>query len=145
MHTNDIITEKENISTIQNLRTFANIHQDQNYQGEGWFHIPFIKSCRSKWTLSIDCTGIGKIRLAEILRVKNKLGTALEIVQEFTVVFLLVRLEPSHSKQGSIRTYIYVYGILVLLNFSILFSIIITLPNIKRTQGRVHLKKGSLM
>ena len=51
VQTNDIISEKENISTIHNLRTLANIHQDQNYQEEGWFHIPFIKSCRSKRTL----------------------------------------------------------------------------------------------
>ena len=33
------------------------------------------------------------------------------------MVFILVRLEPSHSKQGSIRTYIYVSGILVPLSF----------------------------
>ena len=65
VHTNDILSEKENFSTIHNLRTLVNIHQDQNYQGEGWFHIPFIESCRSKWRLSIDFTGIGKISLAE--------------------------------------------------------------------------------
>ena len=48
------------------------------------------------------------------------------------------------SKQGSIRTYIYVSEILVPLNFSILFSSI-TLPKIKRARGRVHLKEGRLM
>ena len=40
------------------------------------------KSCKSKRTLSID-TGIGKISWAEKLRIKNKLCTALEIVQEY--------------------------------------------------------------
>ena len=51
VHTNDTIAEEEIISAIHNLTTLANIHQDRNYQGLGWFHIPFIKSCRSKWTL----------------------------------------------------------------------------------------------
>ena len=87
VHTNHIIAEKENISAIHNLTTLANIHQDQNYKGLGWFHILFIKSCRSKWTLSIDCTGIGKISWAEKLRIKNKLCTALEIVQEYIMDF----------------------------------------------------------
>ena len=67
VHTNDIIAGKENISAIHNLTTLAHIHQDQNYQGLRWFHIPLIKSCKSKWTLSTDCTGPGKISWTERL------------------------------------------------------------------------------
>ena len=134
VHTNDIIAEKENISTIRNLRTLANIHQDQNYQGEGWFHIPFIKSCRSKWTFSIECTSIGKISLAEKLRIKNKLCTAREIVREYIKDFKVhggLSTRPVGAlpfKAGEQKNlHICVWN----LNFSRLFSIIITLDKIK--------------
>ena len=131
MHANDIIADKENIAAIHDLLMLANLHQDQNYQGLGWFHIPFIKSCSSVWTLFIDCTGIGKLRWAEKLRIKKKLCTALELVQkDIMEPFLLVRLEPSHSKQRSITTYnIYVAGIFVLLTYSILFTLIYLTEN----------------
>ena len=134
MHGNDIIAKEQNISAIHILRTLANIHQDQNYQRLGWFHIPFLKSCRSKWTLSIDCTGIGKISWAEKPRIKNKLCVALEIVQEYITDFKVhggLSTSPAWSPPIQSRgVFLYVSGIMLPMSFSILFSSIITLPKI---------------
>ena len=41
------------------------------------------------WTLFIDCTSKEKIRLTEELRIKNKLCTALELVQKYVMQFVV--------------------------------------------------------
>ena len=55
------------------------------------------------WTLFIDCIDIGKIRLGEKLRIKNKLCTALELVQkDIMEPFLLVHSGLSTSPVGAL-------------------------------------------
>ena len=43
VHANDIIAIEHNIAFIHNLTTLVNIHQDQNYQGLGRFHVSVIE------------------------------------------------------------------------------------------------------
>ena len=85
LHANDIMAKEQNITFIHDLTRLANIHQDQNYQGLGWFHIPFTKSRSSTFTLFFYWIRKGKIIRTEELRVKNKLFTVLELVQKYVM------------------------------------------------------------
>ena len=85
LHPNDIMAKEQNITFIHDLTRLSNIHQDQNYQGLGWFHIPFTKSRSSMFTPFFYCIRKGKIRPTEELRVKNKHFTALELVQKYVM------------------------------------------------------------
>ena len=91
MHANDIIADK-GITAIHNLKIPPNIYREQSYQGPGWFHIPFIKSHSYMLAVFTDCSGDGKIRWTEELRIrfqkiKNKHFTVLELLQNYTMHF----------------------------------------------------------
>ena len=102
VHANNILADK-GITAIHDPKIPPNIFRERSCQGPGWFRIPFIKSCSSVWTLFIDCTDIGKIRLAEKLRIKNKLWTALQLVQkDIMEPFLLVHSGLSTSPVGAL-------------------------------------------
>ena len=85
LHANDIMAKEQNITFIHDLTGLANIHQYQNYQGLGWFHIPFTKSRSSMFTLFFYCNRKGKMIRTEELKVKNKFFTVLELLQKYVM------------------------------------------------------------
>ena len=92
VHANHIIAKEETITSIHDLTTPRNIHEERSYQGLAWFYIPPLVIASAMLTVFIHCTSKIETEWTGELqttwqKITNVLCTTLTLLQNFIIHF----------------------------------------------------------